>query len=237
MTLVWFAAIGLVSGCATAPVFKCPEGADARWSTEQALPPLGEKQVAVCVRPDGTPQGPFVTWLGGRLAGAGHYDNGELDGTVFIWETTGRKLQMAEYEHGELRVRVGWDDAGMRTYEEIWQPGSTRSLMRMWHGSGALRSVGGTDGVNLDGPYEYWHESGELGARGRFDAGSRAGSWTCWDGTGSESVSAEYDASGKLVSGMSQESEVPEWARRCFNGCRGGESAAAQPTGCGQPRS
>jgi antitoxin component YwqK of YwqJK toxin-antitoxin module len=177
-----------------------------------------------------------VAWLGGRLISAGHYENGELDGTVVIWETTGRKLQMVDYEHGEPRVSVGWDDAGMQTHEEVWQPGSTHSEVRMWHRSGELRSVVGTDGVNLNGLYEYWHESGKLGARGRYDSGRRVGLWTCWDETGNESISFEHDASGKLVSGVSKESEVPEWARRCTDTCRGGESPAASPTGCGQPR-
>jgi antitoxin component YwqK of YwqJK toxin-antitoxin module len=165
---------------------------------------------------------------------AGHYVDGELDGTVLVWEQTGQKLQMTDYAKGEPRARIGWNDTGVRTYGEVWQAGSPRSAVRMWHDSGKLRSAGELDGESFDGPWEYWHETGVRSATGRYDSGLRVGRWTCWSEDGKESLSVEYDDSGELIPGSqaSVEVEPPEWARKCVNGCGVREKTTGRHGSC-----
>ena len=117
-------AVGLLvaladSGLAQELKLQCPTG------TEMHGKPFPDGFKAWCELPDGTQQGPSITWYeSGRPEAEAHFDAGKLDGVFKLWHENG---QLAEEGHYVADQRNGefstWDEDGTKRLEQHFVDG------------------------------------------------------------------------------------------------------------------
>jgi antitoxin component YwqK of YwqJK toxin-antitoxin module len=98
---------------------------------------------ANCVRPDGTPHGPSVTWFAnGSKAMAGEYRDGVKEGEWSFWHENGQLSGRGEFSGGKPEgVWVTWHDNGLKESEGSYVGGLHHGRFTHWDRGGRIAQV------------------------------------------------------------------------------------------------
>ncbi len=194
---------------------QCPAGTAPGPATDVAF------EGAVCVRPDGVPQGPMVAWWSdGTKEREGAWVEGRQDGP---WKLYDREGRVNHEGHFRLGNRIGewrstmlglpmeqgsYDDEGRKdgpwtswwpkAGSPIWRRVTYRAGLGVgpweaWHPNGQASEAGTLVDGRFEGEWSRWAEDGTLIERGQYRGDAPVGAWTWFKPDGSVERSCDFD--------------------------------------------
>lgn len=127
----------LRASCPSGTELAGPRGLDGAQIT------VNGRSEAACMRPDGTPHGPSVTWhANGLKAVAGKYREGLKEGVWHFWHENGQLSGRGKFHNGKPHgLWVTWHDDGQKESEGHYAKGLHHGRFTHWDRNGHIVQV------------------------------------------------------------------------------------------------
>ncbi|MEE2787228.1 MAG: protein kinase [Myxococcota bacterium] len=149
-----------------------------------------------CIRPDGTPNGPKLTfYAGGQTKLRQHYEGGILDGPWRSWYESGKPQASGEWSNGLKEGRwQRWSVKGQLRAESHYIGDKLDGRKTAWFENGRVKEEATYIQGQLDGRFVQWFENGRPQLEGQYRLGKKDGRWLSYTPDGHRLGQVTYSA-------------------------------------------